>query len=131
MGIVLLIVNISILFVLIGISVFCIYAGIALFRIADKLCVSLPYMNAYKKKREEERKNEESNERYNQMLEELSQKRIVGASEVEAEEAYNELDTLEDFEQTEVEPESLMQLLEFGIPDTELAKLLDLASEKE
>ena len=128
MLIVLLIINVVLLIAVAGVASFSIYAGIALYRIADKLEVTLPYMNRYKQKLEEEREHEESNERYNQMLEELSQKQIVGRSKIEPEEIYDELDSLEDFESSETEPESLMELLEFGLPDEELAKLLDLAS---
>jgi len=127
--IVLLIINVVLLLAVAGVVAFCIYAGIALYRIADKLEVTLPYMNRYKQKLEEEREHEESNERYNQMLEELSQKQIVGRSKIEPEEIYDELDSLEDFESSETEPESLMELLEFGLPDEELANLLDLASD--
>lgn len=129
MLIVLLIINVVLLLAVAGVVAFCIYAGIALYRIADKLEVTLPYMNRYKQKLEEEREHEESNERYNQMLEELSQKQIVGRSKIEPEEIYDELDSLEDFESSETEPESLMELLEFGLPDEELANLLDLASD--
>lgn len=128
MLIVLLIINVVLLIAVAGVAAFCIYAGIALYRIADKLEVTLPYMNRYKQKLEEEREHEESNERYNQMLEELSKKQIVGRSKIEPEEIYDELDSLEDFESSETEPESLMELLEFGLPDEELANLLDLAS---
>jgi len=127
--IVLLIINVVLLLAVAGVVAFCIYAGIALYRIADKLEVTLPYMNRYKQKLEEEREHEESNERYNQMLEELSQKQIVGRSKIEPEEIYDELDSLEDFESSETEPESLMELLEFGLPDEELANLLNLASD--
>lgn len=129
MLIVLLIINVVLLLAVAGVVAFCIYAGIALYRIADKLEVTLPYMNRYKQKLEEEREHEESNERYNQMLEELSQKQIVGRSKIEPEEIYDELDSLEDFESSETEPESLMELLEFGLPDEELANLLNLASD--
>lgn len=82
-------------------------------------------MKEYKQRQEEERKQEEADEQYTQILKELADKNIVGGNNDDTYMGeYNELDVPDQLHQTEVEPESIMQLLEFGLPDEEIAELL-------
>lgn len=127
---VLLLIGIMLLMCTIFIVLFAVYLFIALYRIADKLEITLPFMEKYKEKLKEERENEEKDKKYNQFLEELSKKSPIGSELQEANAEYDELDSFDQVNQTENEPESIMQLLEFGIPDVELETLLNLISEK-
>lgn len=118
-------------FMLIWLVIFSIYTGISLCRIADKLGVDIPCMAAYKRKMEEERLEEEENEKYTQLLQELSRKKSLRSQNDDNTYLgdYNELDLPDQVDQTETEPESVLKLLEFGLPDEEMAALLSHVEE--
>ncbi len=122
---------ILIVLILVLISTACLFAfGVYLFKIllaiADKLDADAPFVEEYRKKREEAQKDEEKNRQFDQMLKELSErKRVSYQEEYVSPMAYHELDSFDAVEKTENEPESLMALLEFGLPDEEMASILD------
>lgn len=125
MQIAILIQGFLIFIMLVWLCLFSIYAFIALYRISNHLGIELPLMKEYKQRQEEERKQEEENEQYTQILKELADKKIVGGNSDDTYMGeYNELDVPDQLHQTEAEPESIMQLLEFGLPDEEIAELL-------
>lgn len=110
---------------LIWLCLFSAYALIALYRISDHIGIELPFMSEHKLRKEEERRQEETNDQYTRVLQELASKKIVGGSNDDTYmSGYNELDEPDLMRQTEAEPESIMQLLEFGLPDEEIAELL-------
>ena len=104
------------------------YFLLVLIRFADKKNFELPFFEDRKQKIEEAKRQEIRNEQYDKMLEELSEKK---QQEKKAKEAsaegfeYNELDDLADIERSETDPDALLELLEFGIPDEELNTVLN------
>ncbi len=125
MQVTILILLIMVFLLMVCLIVFSVFAGMAIIRIADKLDVEIPFLKSYRRKCEEMRKDEEKNEKFDQMLKELSEKKIVSSPEYEESGSYNELDVFEAIEKTEDEPESIMTLLEFGLPDEELQIILN------
>ncbi len=125
MQVTILILLIMVFLLMVCLIVFSAFAGMAIIRIADKLDVEIPFLKSYRRKCEEMRKDEEKNEKFDQMLKELSEKKIVSSPEYEESGSYNELDVFEAIEKTEDEPESIMTLLEFGLPDEELQIILN------
>lgn len=105
--------------------IFSAFIGKAFIRIANKLDIEIPILKLYRRKCEEVRKDEEKNEESDQKLKELSEKKIVSSPEYEESSSYDELDVFDAIEKTEDEPESLMALLEFGLPDEELEGILN------
>ncbi len=105
---------------------FAVYIFKMLIAIADKLDADAPFVEEYRRKREEAQKDEEKNRQFDKMLKELSEKKSIsyGAERMPTE-VYDELDSFDAVEKTENEPESLMALLEFGLPDEEMASILD------
>lgn len=104
-----------------------VYIGLSLIRIAEKLEVELPLIGDRKKKREEEKEEEIRNAQYDQMLAEISaekEKKAKAKAAAEAGYDYNELDQIEEIYRSESDPDALMELLEFGLPDEELDQIL-------
>ena len=108
-----------------GPVIFSAFIGKTFIRIANKLDVEIPILKLYSRKCEEVRKDEEKKEESDQKLKELSEKKNVSSPEYEESSSYDELDVFDAIEKTEDEPESLMALLEFGLPDEELEGILN------
>ncbi len=105
-----------------------VYIGLSVIRIAEKLEVELPLIGDRKRKLEEEKKEEIRNAQYDQMLAEISAEKEIKAKAKAAAEAgydYNELDQIEEIYRSESDPDALMELLEFGLPDEELDQILN------
>lgn len=105
-----------------------VYIGLSVIRIAEKLGVELPLIGDRKKKREEEKAEEIRNAQYNQFLADLSAEKKKKAKAKAAAEVgydYNELDQIEEVYRSESDPDALMELLEFGLPDEELDQILN------
>lgn len=105
-----------------------VYIGFSLIRIAEKLEVELPLIGDRKKKLEEAKEEEIRNAQYDQMLAEISAEKEEKAKVKAAAEAgydYNELDQIEEIYRSESDPDALMELLEFGLPDEELDQILN------
>lgn len=125
MQIAILIQSFLIFILLVWLCFFSVYVLVALYRISNHFGIELPLMKEYKQRQEEERKQEEADEQYTQVLKELADENIVGGNNNDTYMGeYNELDVPDQLHQTEAEPESIMQLLEFGLPDEEIAELL-------
>lgn len=105
-----------------------VYIGLSVIRIAEKLGVELPLISDRKKKREEEKAEEIRNAQYNQFLADFSAEKKKKAKAKAAAEVgydYNELDQIEEVYRSESDPDALMELLEFGLPDEELDQILN------
>lgn len=105
-----------------------VYIGLSVIRIAEKLEVELPLIGDRKRKLEEEKKEEIRNAQYDQMLAEISaekEKKAKAKAAAEAGYDYNELDQIEEIYRSESDPDALMELLEFGLPDEELDQILN------
>ena len=104
-----------------------VYFLLAIIRIADKLEVELPFMEKRRLKKVDEIEKKIRDEKFDQMLKELScekTKQREAKAQAETGFVYNELDELSDIDRSETDPDSLMELLEFGIPDEELNQIL-------
>ena len=101
---------------------------LSLLRIADKYDIKLPLFEDRKQKLEEAALEEERNDRYDEMLAQLSaektKQRVEKRQKEEINYVYNELDELDSLETKESDPDELMKLLEFGIPDEEMEEIL-------
>ena len=101
---------------------------LSLLRIADKYDIKLPLFEDRKQKIEDAALEEERNDRYDKMLEQLSAEKTKQREEKRQKEeinyVYNELDELDSLETKESDPDELMKLLEFGIPDEEMEEIL-------
>lgn len=75
-----------------------------------------------KKKAEAEaqRKKEESDEAFTNMLVELSEEKKAKDNAPFGTYTFDELDVFDELEHTETDPEKLLKILEYGIPDEEL-----------
>lgn len=125
MQVAILILLIMVFLLMIYLVIFSAFIGKAFIRIANKLDIEIPILKLYRRKCEEVRKDEEKNEESDRKLKELSEKKIVSLPEYEESSSYDELDVFDAIEKTEDEPESLMALLEFGLPDEELEGILN------
>lgn len=101
---------------------------LSLIRIADKYDIKLPLFEDRKQKLEDAALEEERNDRYDKMLEQLSAEKTKQREEKRQKEeinyVYNELDEFDSLETKESDPDELMKLLEFGIPDEEMEEIL-------
>ena len=105
-----------------------VYIGLSVIRVAEKLEVELPLIGDRKKKLEEAKEEEIRNAQYDQMLDEISaekEKKAKAKAATEAGYDYNELDQIEEIYRSESDPDALMELLEFGLPDEELDQILN------
>ena len=116
---------ITVFLLMVYLVIFSAFIGKTFIRIANKLDVEIPILKLYSRKCEEVRKDEEKKEESDQKLKELSEKKNVSSPEYEESSSYDELDVFDAIEKTEDEPESLMALLEFGLPDEELEGILN------
>ena len=79
-----------------------------------------------KKKAEAEaqRKKEESDEAFTNMLVELSEEKKAKDNAPFGTYTFDELDVFDELEHTETDPEKLLKILEYGIPDEELETIV-------
>ncbi len=125
MQVAILVLLITVFLLMICLVIFSAFVGKTFIRIANKLDVEISILKLYSRKCEEVRKDEEKNEESDRRLMELSEKKNVSSPEYEESSSYDELDVFDAIEKTEDEPESLMALLEFGLPDEELEGILN------
>lgn len=80
-----------------------------------------PEVSAKKKaEAEAQRKKEESDEAFTNMLVELSEEKKAKDNAPFGTYTFDELDVFDELEHTETDPEKLLKILEYGIPDEEL-----------
>lgn len=120
---------------LVAIMAVCLYLCYCFFLLADRLGISLSVYARWKARRLERVEKEKKDSEYTDMLEKLCE-RSDRMEKKELEEDILTFDELDrpggavDIEQPETDPDSLMTLLEFGLPDEELESVLS-ALEKE
>ena len=104
------------------------FFALTLIKVSEQRGIELPIFGDRKKKIEEDKEAEERNDRYDKMLEQLSAEKTKQREEKRQKEetnyVYNELDELDSLEAKESDPDELMKLLEFGIPDEEMEEIL-------
>ena len=77
-----------------------------------------------KNQKEEQLKKEKSDEAFTNMLVELSEEKKERDNAPFGTYDFNELDVFDDLEHTETDPEKLLKILEYGIPDEELESII-------
>lgn len=84
-----------------------------------------PEMSVKKKaEAEAQRKKEESDEAFTNMLVELSEEKKAKDNAPFGTYTFDELDVFDELEHTETDPEKLLKILEYGIPDEELETIV-------
>ena len=84
-----------------------------------------PEASAKKKaEAEAQRKKEESDEAFTNMLVELSEEKKAKDNAPFGTYTFDELDVFDELEHTETDPEKLLKILEYGIPDEELETIV-------
>lgn len=77
-----------------------------------------------KNQKEEQLKKEKSDEAFTNMLVELSEEKKERDNAPFGTYDFNELDVFDELEHTETDPEKLLKILEYGIPDEELESII-------
>ena len=77
-----------------------------------------------KNQKEEKLKKEKSDEAFTNMLVELSEEKKERDNAPFGTYDFNELDVFDELEHTETDPEKLLKILEYGIPDEELESII-------
>lgn len=77
-----------------------------------------------KNQKEEQLKKEKSDEAFTNMLVELSEEKKERDNAPFETYDFNELDVFDELEHTETDPEKLLKILEYGIPDEELESII-------
>lgn len=77
-----------------------------------------------KNQTEEQLKKEKSDEAFTNMLVELSEEKKERDNAPFGTYDFNELDVFDELEHTETDPEKLLKILEYGIPDEELESII-------
>ena len=73
---------------------------------------------------EAQRRQEESDKAFTNMLVELSEEKKAKDNAPFGTYTFNELDVFDELEHTETDPEKLIKILEYGIPDEELESIV-------
>ena len=73
---------------------------------------------------EAQRKKEESDEAFTNMLVELSEEKKAKDNAPFGTYTFDELDAFDELEHTETDPEKLLKILEYGLPDEELEEII-------
>lgn len=85
----------------------------------------IPEVAEKEKKEEEEKiKREESDKAFNNLLVELSSQKQEKDNEPFGTYTFDELDDLNEMKHTESDPEKLLTILEYGLPDEELEAII-------
>ena len=94
--------------------------------VAEASGISVSMFKRQRFKRKERELKEQKNAEFTQMLEELSQKHSLSKSQDTFADPLDELDLVEEAinNRKETDPDSLLTLLEFGLPDEEFEEAL-------
>lgn len=122
---ILLIVILLLIFVLcVLLSVFCFFNYQMMQKIIKHLGLETEISEKKKNQKEEQLKKEKSDEAFTNMLVELSEEKKARDNAPFGSYDFNELDVFDELEHTETDPEKLLKILEYGIPDEELESII-------
>lgn len=93
-------------------------------RIIKHLGLETEISEKKKNQTEEQLKKEKSDEAFTNMLVELSEEKKERDNAPFGTYDFNELDVFDELEHTETDPEKLLKILEYGIPDEELESII-------
>lgn len=122
---ILLIVILLLIFVLcVLLSLFSFFDYQMMKRIIKHLGLETEISEKKKNQKEEQLKKEKSDEAFTNMLVELSEEKKERDNAPFGTYDFNELDVFDELEHTETDPEKLLKILEYGIPDEELESII-------
>ena len=122
---ILLIVILLLIFVLcVLLSVFSFFNYQMMQKIIKHLGLETKISEKKKNQKEEQLKKEKSDEAFTNMLVELSEEKKARDNAPFGSYDFNELDVFDELEHTETDPEKLLKILEYGIPDEELESII-------
>lgn len=122
---ILLIVILLLIFVLcVLLSLFSFFDYQMMKRIIKHLGLETEISEKKKNQTEEQLKKEKSDEAFTNMLVELSEEKKERDNAPFGTYDFNELDVFDELEHTETDPEKLLKILEYGIPDEELESII-------
>lgn len=122
---ILLIVILLLIFVLcVLLSVFSFFNYKMMQKIIKHLGLETEISEKKKNQKEEQLKKEKSDEAFTNMLVELSEEKKARDNAPFGSYDFNELDVFDELEHTETDPEKLLKILEYGIPDEELESII-------
>lgn len=122
---ILLIVILLLIFVLcVLLSVFSFFNYQMMQKIIKHLGLETEISEKKKNQKEEQLKKEKSDEAFTNMLVELSEEKKARDNAPFGSYDFNELDVFDELEHTETDPEKLLKILEYGIPDEELESII-------
>lgn len=93
-------------------------------RISEHLGLENEAIENKKAEQEAQRKKEESDEAFTNMLVELSEEKKAKDNAPFGTYTFDELDAFDELEHTETDPEKLLKILEYGLPDEELEVII-------
>lgn len=93
-------------------------------RISEHLGLETEASENKKAEQEAQRKKEESDEAFTNMLVELSEEKRAKDNAPFGTYTFDELDAFDELEHTETDPEKLLKILEYGLPDEELEVII-------
>lgn len=109
----------------------CVLLGVVTFfnyqmlqKITEHLGLEPEISEKKKAEQEEQRKKEESDEAFTNMLVELSEEKKAKDNAPFGTYTFDELDVFDELKHTETDPEKLLKILEYGIPDEELEAIV-------
>lgn len=109
----------------------CVLLGVVTFfnyqmlqKITEHLGLEPEISEKKKTEQEEQRKKEESDEAFTNMLVELSEEKKAKDNAAFGTYTFDELDVFDELKHTETDPEKLLKILEYGIPDEELEAIV-------
>lgn len=119
------------LIILLLLVALCCFSGVMVFinyRTLQRIMTHFGIESAVSEKKnadvEAQRKQEESDEAFTNMLVELSEEKKAKDNAPFGTYTFNELDVFDELEHTETDPEKLLKILEYGIPDEELESIV-------
>lgn len=94
--------------------------------LAEAACIEIPMFEKQRLKRRENALKEKKDAEFTQMLEELSLKKKDAEFQDKSDYVFDELDQIDEEinRQKETDPDALLTLLEFGLPDEEFEDAL-------
>ena len=119
------------LIILLLLVALCSFSGVMVFinyRTLQRIMTHFGIESAVSEKKnadvEAQRKQEESDKAFTNMLVELSEEKNAKDNAPFGTYTFNELDVFDELEHTETDPEKLLKILEYGIPDEELESIV-------
>jgi len=109
------------LILLLSINAFCFALT---YKIAKKVGVMTEKEVREKEKSKVEKEKEESDKAFTNMLVELSAEKQARENEKFGAYTFEELDVFDELEHTEKDPDKLLKILEYGLPDEELEAII-------